>query len=78
MGWTRNPKRVSWIRRRFRIAILAGMLISAGRLPEAQQVLGLLKDEEYFEFIRRDGKQAAFSEFRGDADDHRRQRQSTV
>ncbi len=39
--------------------ILAAMLISDGRLPEAQQVLGLLKDEEYFEFIRRDGKQAA-------------------
>jgi CHAT domain-containing protein len=38
---------------------VAAMLISDGRLPEAQQVLGLLKDEEYFEFIRRDGKQAA-------------------
>ncbi len=37
---------------------VAALLISAGRLPEAQQVLSLLKDEEYFEFIRRDGKQA--------------------
>jgi CHAT domain-containing protein len=32
---------------------LAGLLISQGRLPEAQQVLKLLKQEEYFEFIRR-------------------------
>ena len=38
---------------------LADILISQGRLPEAQQVLDLLKNEEYFEFIRRDGRQAA-------------------
>jgi CHAT domain-containing protein/Tfp pilus assembly protein PilF len=38
---------------------LADILISQGRLPEAQQVLDLLKNEEYFEFIRRDGREAA-------------------
>ncbi|CAN5220512.1 hypothetical protein BH18ACI2_BH18ACI2_03570 [soil metagenome] len=36
---------------------LADLLISQGRLPEAQQVLGLLKEEEYFEFVRRDSKE---------------------
>jgi CHAT domain-containing protein len=35
---------------------LADLLIAQGRLLEAQQVLDLLKDEEYFEFIRRDGE----------------------
>lgn len=34
---------------------LADMLIEQGRLPEAQQVVGFLKDEEYFQFVRRDG-----------------------
>jgi CHAT domain-containing protein/tetratricopeptide (TPR) repeat protein len=38
---------------------LADLLITQGRLPEAQQVLDLLKDEEYFEFIRRDDNDAA-------------------
>jgi CHAT domain-containing protein/Tfp pilus assembly protein PilF len=38
--------------------VLADILISQGRLPEAQQVLELLKNEEYFEFIRRDDRQA--------------------
>jgi CHAT domain-containing protein/Flp pilus assembly protein TadD len=33
---------------------LADALISEGRLPEAQQVLAMLKEEEYFEFVRRD------------------------
>lgn len=33
---------------------LADLLIAEGRLPEAQQVLGFLKEEEYFEFVRRD------------------------
>jgi CHAT domain-containing protein/Tfp pilus assembly protein PilF len=37
---------------------LADLLIIEGRLLEAQQVLDLLKDEEYFEFIRRDEKSA--------------------
>ncbi len=38
---------------------LADLLITQGRLPEAQQVLDRLKNEEYFEFIRRDGKEAS-------------------
>jgi CHAT domain-containing protein len=38
---------------------LADLLIAQGRLPEAEQVLDLLKDEEYFEFIRRDSKNSA-------------------
>jgi CHAT domain-containing protein/tetratricopeptide (TPR) repeat protein len=37
---------------------LADLLITQGRLSEAQVVLNLLKEEEYFEFIRRDGASA--------------------
>ena len=37
---------------------LANLLIDEGRLAEAQQVLDLLKAEEYFEFIRRDSSEA--------------------
>lgn len=33
--------------------MLAGWLIDAGRLSEAEQVLAMLKEEEYFNFIRR-------------------------
>ena len=33
---------------------LADLLISEGRLPEAEQVIRMLKEEEYFEYIRRD------------------------
>jgi CHAT domain-containing protein/tetratricopeptide (TPR) repeat protein len=33
---------------------LADLLIAQGRLPEAEQVIRMLKDEEYFDFIRRD------------------------
>ena len=33
---------------------LADLLISQGRLPEAEQVISMLKQEEYFDFIRRD------------------------
>jgi CHAT domain-containing protein/Tfp pilus assembly protein PilF len=33
---------------------LAGLLISEGRLNEAQQVLDMLKQDEYLQFIRRD------------------------
>jgi CHAT domain-containing protein/Tfp pilus assembly protein PilF len=33
---------------------LASMLLDQGRLAEAQQVLAMLKEEEYFEFIQRD------------------------
>lgn len=35
---------------------LADLLIGGGRLAEAQQVLAMLKEEEFFDFIRRDGK----------------------
>lgn len=38
---------------------LADLLISQGRLPEAEQVLAMLKEEELFEFIRRDPERAA-------------------
>lgn len=37
---------------------LAELLITEGRLTEAEQVLNLLKEEQYFEFIRRDGRSA--------------------
>src|SRR5262249_53162620 len=37
---------------------LADLLIAAGRLPEAQQVLDLLKAEEYLDFVRRDAQTA--------------------
>ena len=33
---------------------LADILIESGRLPEAQQVLNLLKEQEFFDFIRRE------------------------
>ena len=35
---------------------LADLLIEGGRLAEAQQVLSMLKEEEFFDFIRRDAK----------------------
>jgi len=33
---------------------LADLLVSQDRLPEAEQVIRLLKEEEYFEYVRRD------------------------
>ena len=38
--------------------LLADLLIAEGRLPEAQQVLDLLKEEEFSEFVRRDGNES--------------------
>ncbi|PYT01613.1 MAG: hypothetical protein DMF63_01845 [Acidobacteria bacterium] len=38
---------------------LANLLIDEGRLAEAQQVLDLLKAEEYFDFVRRDSSEAS-------------------
>ena len=35
---------------------LIDLLIDEGRLAEAQQVMSMLKEEEYFDFIRRDSK----------------------
>jgi CHAT domain-containing protein/Tfp pilus assembly protein PilF len=37
---------------------LANLLISSGRLVEAQQVLNLLKEQEFFDYIRRDERAA--------------------
>lgn len=44
-----------------RYRLLADLLISSGRLPEAQQVLAMLKEEEYFEFVRRSDSESALS-----------------
>jgi CHAT domain-containing protein/Tfp pilus assembly protein PilF len=38
---------------------LADLLIKEGRLSEAQQVLNLLKEEEYFDYVRRDAQEAS-------------------
>lgn len=38
---------------------LADLLVAQERLPEAQQVLDLLKQEEYFEFVRRASSEAS-------------------
>jgi CHAT domain-containing protein len=38
---------------------LAELLIAQGRLAEAEQVLALLKEEEYFEYVRRDSGEAS-------------------
>jgi CHAT domain-containing protein/Tfp pilus assembly protein PilF len=45
---------------------LADLLIAQGRLPEAQQVLDLLKREEYLDFVRRDAKTAESLQGRAD------------
>ena len=38
---------------------LADILINQGRIAEAEQVLGMLKEDEYFSYLRRDKKVAA-------------------
>ena len=48
---------------------LAELLISQGRLTEAEQVLNLLKEEEYFEYIRRDSSEASSLNRRADLTD---------
>jgi CHAT domain-containing protein len=45
---------------------LAEILITQGRLAEAEQVLALLKEEEYFEYIRRDAGEASSLNRRAD------------
>lgn len=45
---------------------LAELLIAQGRLAEAEQVLALLKEEEYFQYIRRDGEEASSLNRRAD------------
>lgn len=37
---------------------LADLLITMGRLPEAEQILGLIKDQEFRDFVRRDGPES--------------------
>ena len=39
--------------------LLAELLIKENRIPEAERVLRMLKEEEYFEFVRRDGRVVA-------------------
>ena len=39
---------------------VAELLISQGRIAEAEQVLGMLKEEEYFSFVRRDDSAAKY------------------
>ncbi len=48
-------------RQAFSYRHLAQMLVKSGRIPEAQQVLAMLKEDEYFEFVQRDSKDAATS-----------------
>ena len=49
---------------------LADMLISSGRIAEAEQVLSMLKQEEVFDYLRRDAseteKLSQRSDLRGD------------
>src|ERR1700686_1824907 len=45
---------------------LAELLIAQGRLGEAEQVLALLKEEEYFQYIRRDAGEASSLNRRAD------------
>jgi tetratricopeptide (TPR) repeat protein len=45
---------------------LADLLIEEGRLPEAQAVLAMLKEEEAFEYIRRDASETALLNRRAD------------
>jgi CHAT domain-containing protein/uncharacterized protein HemY len=45
---------------------LAEILIAQGRLAEAEQVLALLKEEEYFEYIRRESGEASSLNRRAD------------
>ncbi len=42
------------LKREFSYRHLAALLIKQGRLPEAQQILTMLKEEEHFDFISRD------------------------
>jgi CHAT domain-containing protein/tetratricopeptide (TPR) repeat protein len=46
--------------------VLADALIAEGRLPEAQQVLNLLKSEEYFGFVRGNQDEAPSASARAD------------
>ena len=41
-------------RKAFLYRNLAGLLVESGRLAEAQEVMAMLKEEEYFDYVRRD------------------------
>jgi CHAT domain-containing protein len=45
---------------------LADLLISTGRLAEAEQVLGLIKEQEFFEFVRRAASRSSAETGRAD------------
>jgi hypothetical protein len=45
---------------------LAEILIAEGRLGEAEQVLALLKEEEFFQYVRRDASEASSLNRRAD------------
>jgi CHAT domain-containing protein/Tfp pilus assembly protein PilF len=59
VGLDRELQRNFLISREDTYRELADLLISEGRLPEAQQVLGFLKEEEYFQYVRRDSDEAS-------------------
>jgi tetratricopeptide (TPR) repeat protein len=54
IGGLDRPLQQSFIKdKRIVYELLADLLVDEGRLAEAQQVLAMLKEEEYFDFIRR-------------------------
>ncbi|PXX14303.1 CHAT domain-containing protein [Nitrosomonas ureae] len=53
---TQNLQQSFLVDKTFVYNLLAKMLIEQGRLTEAEQVMAMLKEEEYFDFIQRDGK----------------------
>ncbi|PYS21513.1 MAG: hypothetical protein DMF72_17135 [Acidobacteria bacterium] len=59
MGLDKQLQRNFLVSREDTYRELADLLISEGRLPEAQQVLGFLKEEEYFQYVRRDSDEAS-------------------
>ena len=46
--------------------LLADLLIAQGRLSEAEQILSLLKEQEYFDYVRRDATEASSVNGRAD------------
>jgi len=61
---------------------LADLLIAQGRLAEAEQVLGLLKEEEFFDYVRREATEASVNARTGltpeEADSDKRYREISV
>jgi tetratricopeptide (TPR) repeat protein len=54
MGFDKGLRKSFAWTKEFHYRSLADLLAGQGRIPEAQQVLAMLKEEEYFDFIRRD------------------------